>query len=92
MLRNAFVKSLTILVCSIFIFFASFSQSLNVKKFDSLFYVLQNHHLATGSVAISINGKPVYQKAIGFSSRDSNKKTTPDIYTKYISRTISLLK
>lgn len=61
----------------------TYSQSLNVKKLDSLFDVLQNRHLATGSVAISINGKPAYQKAIGFTTLDSNKKATPDINTKY---------
>lgn len=83
MYKNAFVKSLSLLVSSLIIFSVSYSQSLNVKKLDSLFNVLQSRHLATGSVAISINGKPVYQKAIGFTTLDSNKKATPDINTKY---------
>ncbi|MCC6286498.1 MAG: hypothetical protein IT249_01305 [Chitinophagaceae bacterium] len=54
--------------------FASFSQSLNTKKLDSLFDMLQNRGLATGSVAISINGKTLYQRAIGFAMLDGNKK------------------
>src|ERR1044072_5277528 len=83
MYKNAFVKSLSLLVSSLIIFSVSYSQSLNVKKLDSLFNVLQSRHLATGSVAISINGKPVYQKAIGFTTLDSNKKATPDINSKY---------
>lgn len=83
MYKNAFVKSLSLLVSFLFFLSASYSQTLNVKKLDSLFNTLQNRHLATGSVAISINGKPVYQKAIGFTSLDSNKKATPNINTKY---------
>lgn len=83
MFNNAFVKLLSLLVSSLFFLSASYSQSLNVKKLDSLFNSLQSRHLATGSVAISINGKPVYQKAIGFTTLDSNKKATPDINTKY---------
>jgi D-alanyl-D-alanine carboxypeptidase len=61
----------------------SYSQTLNSKKLDSLFNMLQKRGLATGSVAISINGKTVYQRAIGFVRLDSNKKTVPDINTKY---------
>src|ERR1044072_7987239 len=83
MYKNAFVKSLSLLVSSLIIFSVSYSQSLNVKKLDSLFDVLQTRHLATGSVAVSINGKPVYQKAIGFITLDSNRKAVPDINTKY---------
>lgn len=83
MYKNAFVKQFSLLASSLFFLSALYSQSLNVKKLDSLFNVLQNHHLATGSVAISINGKPVYQKAIGFTTLDSNEKATPNINTKY---------
>jgi D-alanyl-D-alanine carboxypeptidase len=80
MYKNAL---LTLLVFSLFFLSASYSQTLNVKKPDSLFNTLQNHHLATGSVAISINGKPVYQKAIGFTTPYSNKRATPNVNTKY---------
>ncbi len=59
-----------------------YSQTLNTKKLDSLFNTLQNRELANGSVAISINGKILYQKAIGFAMLDSNnRKIFPDINT-----------
>jgi len=84
MYKNVSTQMLILLFSlSIFSLSTSYSQSLNIKKLDSLFEVLQNRNLATGSVAISINGKPVYQKAIGFTTPDSNKKTVPDINTKY---------
>lgn len=84
MYKNVFAKALP-LACSFSLLFLSksYSQSPDVKKLDSLFDMLQTRHLATGSVAISINGKPVYQKAIGFITPDSNKKVAPDINTKY---------
>jgi CubicO group peptidase (beta-lactamase class C family) len=68
---------------SVFFFCTSNAQKLNVKKLDSLFNMLQEHGLATGSVAISINGKIEYQKAIGFAMLDNNKKIPADINTKY---------
>ncbi|THU33468.1 beta-lactamase family protein [Niastella caeni] len=66
-----------------FLLSPSFSQTCNTKKLDSLFDMLQNRGLATGSIAISENGKTVYQRAIGFATLDSNKKITPGIHTKY---------
>lgn len=84
MYKNAFLKPFSLLFSFTVLFLsASYEQSLNVKKLDSLFTVLQTRQLATGSVAISINGKPAYQKAIGFISLDSNQKAAPDINTKY---------
>jgi len=76
---------------SIIVFFLSFiifsdtnSQTLNVKKLDSLFDILQNRELANGSVAISINGKILYQRAIGFAMLDrNNRKISPGINTEY---------
>lgn len=68
---------------SIFIFTTSFSQTLHIKKLDSLFAVLQNHRLATGNVSISVNGKIEYQKAIGFALLDGSKIIAPDPTTKY---------
>ena len=65
------------------IFSTSYSQTIDTKKLDSLFDILRNRELATGSVAISINGKLVYHNAIGFTMRDGNKKLKPDINTKY---------
>ncbi len=72
-----------ILIALIFLLRSSYAQTINVKKLDSLFDMLQNHELATGSIAISVNGEIVYQKAIGFAMLDGNKKIAPDIYTKY---------
>jgi D-alanyl-D-alanine carboxypeptidase len=69
---------------SIIFFSNSYSQTLNTKKLDSLFNMLQNRELANGSVAISINGKTLYQRAIGFAMLDSNnKKKSSDINTEY---------
>lgn len=68
---------------SVFSFPASYSQTIDAKKLDSLFDMLQNRGLATGSVAISINGKSLYQRAIGFAMLDSTKKIAADVNTKY---------
>jgi len=77
------MKSFLIVFLLSTFFSASFSQSIDTKKLDSLFDILQNRELATGSVAISLNGKIVYQKAIGFAMLDSSKKIVPDVDTKY---------
>lgn len=68
---------------STFFISASYSQTVETTKLDSLFDILQNRGLATGGVAISINRKTVYQRAIGFASVDNNSKVAPDINTKY---------
>lgn len=76
---------LVLIVLSFSVFFipASYSQTIDTRKLDSLFDMLQSRELATGSAAISINGKIVYQKAIGFSTLDSTRKIEPGINTKY---------
>jgi len=57
---------------------------MNIKKLDSLFNTLQSRDLANGSVAISVNGKTLYQKAVGFAMLDStNKKVLLNINTEY---------
>ncbi len=68
---------------STFFISTSCSQTIETKKLDSLFDMLQNRGLATGSIAISINRKPVYQRAIGFAILDNNSKVVPGIDTKY---------
>jgi CubicO group peptidase (beta-lactamase class C family) len=69
---------------SISVFSTSYSQTINTKKLDSLFNMLQNRELANGSVAISVDGKTVYQRAIGFAMLDSNNNKIPsDINTEY---------
>ena len=62
---------------------ASYAQTIDTKKLDQFFDTLENRGLATGSVAISINGKTIYQRAIGFAMLDSNRKYVPDTNTKY---------
>jgi D-alanyl-D-alanine carboxypeptidase len=74
---------LIVLSLSTFTLSTSYSQTLNVKKLDSLFDVLQYRGLAPGSVAISIDGKIAYQRTIGFIMLDSNRKIAPDTNTKY---------
>lgn len=61
----------------------TYPQAPNTKKLDSLFSTLQQHELANGSIAVSLNGKIVYQRAIGFAALEGNKKIAPDINTKY---------
>lgn len=68
---------------STFFLSGCYSQTIDIKKLDSLFEILQNRGLATGSIAISINGNSVYERAIGFTMLDSGRKLAPDINTKY---------
>lgn len=77
------MRPFVMLPLALLLFFIADAQKLNTKKLDSLFDMLQNRGLATGSVAISIDGKVEYQKAIGFSLLDGNKRIAPDSYTKY---------
>lgn len=58
-----------------------FGQSLNTSKLDSLFNTLAQNKVAMGSLAISINGKIQYQKAIGYA--DIDKKIPAQITTRY---------
>jgi len=62
---------------------ACYAQSIDTKKLDSLFDMLQNHELATGSVAVSVNGKIIYQRAIGFTAIDGTTQVRADVNTKY---------
>ncbi len=73
----------TVLAFSVLFLSFSYSQTFNEKKIDSLFDMLQNRGLATGSIAVSIDGKMVYQRAIGFSMLNNSKKNIPDVNTKY---------
>ncbi len=53
----------------------SFAQ-LNSKKLDSLFESLDENNKWMGSIAISLNGLPIYSKAIGFADLETKKKST----------------
>lgn len=75
--------SIIIFPLSIFFFSDCFSQTLNIKKLDSLFNTLQNRGLANGSVAISLNGITLYSRAIGFAMLNSNRRISADTNTEY---------
>ncbi|WP_259066501.1 serine hydrolase domain-containing protein [Mucilaginibacter sp. X4EP1] len=59
------------------------SQSINKTGLDSFFVALNAHNQSMGSIAISSNGKIVYQKAIGYSQINGDDKTLANIKTKY---------
>lgn len=75
--------SIIIFPLSIFFFSDCFSQTLNIKKLDSLFDTLQNRGLANGGVAISLNGITLYSRAIGFAMLNSNRRISADTNTEY---------
>lgn len=61
---------------------ASFSQTFNKAKIDSLLDLLAAKDKAMGSLALFVNGKEIYSRAIGFSQIEPQKiKATPE--TKY---------
>jgi CubicO group peptidase (beta-lactamase class C family) len=59
------------------------AQNLNTAKLDSLFDILNTKNKAMGSIAISANGKLVYQKVIGYNAVNGDNKTPANIKTKY---------
>lgn len=63
--------------------FTSFGQKINVSKLDSLFNAIASKDLALGSITISKNGIIQYQKAIGYSLINDDKKVVNDINSKY---------
>lgn len=78
------MKRLAFLIFIIATFnFTSVGQSINISKFDSFLNSLSSRELAMGSLTIAKNGIVKYQKAIGYSLIDKDKKIPADIYTKY---------
>ena len=63
--------------------FTSFGQNIDIAKLDSFLNLLASKGLAMGSLAISQNGLVKYQKAIGYSFIDNDKKVLTNINTKY---------
>jgi D-alanyl-D-alanine carboxypeptidase len=57
------------------------AQSINKPKLDSLLDVLAANNKTMGSLAISKDGKVVYQKAVGYSSVEA--RAPADLHTKY---------
>jgi D-alanyl-D-alanine carboxypeptidase len=59
------------------------SQNINKLKLDSLFNILAEKNKAMGSVAISKNGRIIYNKAIGCSYISDSEKKLSNESTKY---------
>jgi CubicO group peptidase (beta-lactamase class C family) len=78
-MKNAF----WILACLYTSTFSSYGQNIEPLKLDSFLNTLGSKNLAMGSLAISVRGINQYQKAIGYSFIDSNKKVFANINTKY---------
>ncbi|TFF32153.1 serine hydrolase domain-containing protein [Mucilaginibacter psychrotolerans] len=57
------------------------AQTLNKPKLDSLLDVLAANNKTMGSLAISVDGKIIYQKSVGHLAVDA--KTPADAHTKY---------
>jgi len=55
---------------------AAFSQSINSKKLDEYFNILEGNNKFMGSVSIIKEGNVIYQKSIGNSNEELNKKNT----------------
>jgi len=73
----------TLLLLAIFCTLTSYGQTLNVAKLDSFFNSLEARDLAFGSLSISKNGIIQYQRCIGYSFIDNDKKIPANINTKY---------
>jgi D-alanyl-D-alanine carboxypeptidase len=67
------------------------AQSIDVGKLDNFFNALAEHNLANGSIAISQNGKLLYQKAIGYAYMDTSRKMAADVNTRYRIGSVSKL-
>lgn len=59
------------------------AQSLNKAKLDSLFDILAAKDKSMGSLALSQNGRIVYQRAIGYSTIAAAEKIPADQQTRY---------
>ncbi|MBR9921243.1 MAG: serine hydrolase [Bacteroidetes bacterium] len=57
------------------------AQDINTAKLDSLFTLLESNDKSMGSIAIFQDGKPVYQRAIGYADAEADIKANPE--TKY---------
>lgn len=52
----------------------SFSQDFDKTKLDNYFQALEAHDAFMGSIAVSVNGKIIYTKSIGYTDKEQNKK------------------
>jgi D-alanyl-D-alanine carboxypeptidase len=76
-----FKKIPALLLLALALNFTVNAQELNKPKLDSLLDVLAANNKTMGSLAISKDGKLIYQKSVGYSSADA--KTSADAHTKY---------
>jgi CubicO group peptidase (beta-lactamase class C family) len=76
-------KLIAFLFLSTILSYSAYGQKINKEKIDRFLDALASQNLAMGSLSISQNGKISYQKAIGYSSIDNNKKTAATIGTQY---------
>jgi D-alanyl-D-alanine carboxypeptidase len=60
-----------------------YAQNFNKEKLDSLMNELHANNKAMGTVVISKNNKPVYQKSIGYSFIEGSQKSGLDKNTRY---------
>jgi D-alanyl-D-alanine carboxypeptidase len=74
-------KLLTLFIIPLFIGTAAGAQELNKPKLDSLLDVLAANNKTMGSLAISKDGRLIYQRSVGYSSVEA--KTPADAHTKY---------
>lgn len=57
-------------------FSMAFTQNFNKEKMNEFMNALEQHQKFMGSVAITQNGKMVYERAVGFADTDNQKKNT----------------
>ncbi len=70
----------TILIC---FFLDGHTQTSNIARLDSFVQALSSRGLAMGSLAISKNNKPYYQKTFGYANISEGQKTNADALTTY---------
>lgn len=76
-------KTLTLLSLLIAFAFSVPAQTINTPRLDSLMNLLAGNNRSMGSLALSLNGQVIYQKATGFIAFNSGVKTNADVKTKY---------
>ncbi len=67
-MKRVFLLTLVMTIC-----FTNFGQTIDQRKLDSLFNILSANNLAIGSIAITQNGKLLYQRTFG---KDQTAATT----------------
>jgi CubicO group peptidase (beta-lactamase class C family) len=65
------------------IFYDTQAQQLNTVKLDSFFNTVSSNSQVMGSVMIAKDGKSIYQKVIGYSQIEGDKKIPATVQTQY---------